>query len=114
MHVHAKGRYADNNRIKPEHRTALLALASRRGEKGFSAVLGEAIENFLQGEMEREKRRKTLLSLGGSLSKKDGEELARIAKELRESWRWRELLWPTTCRCSQGTEFISSASKTSN
>lgn len=73
--------------MKPEHRSALLALASRRGHKGFSAVLGEAIESFLQGEVERGKRRKSLLSLGGSLSKKDGEELVRTTKELRESWR---------------------------
>lgn len=73
--------------MTPEHRSALLALASRRGHKGFSAVLREAIESFLQGDVEREKRRKTLLSLGGSLSKKDGEELVRTTKELRESWR---------------------------
>ncbi len=73
--------------MKPEHRSALLALASRRGEKGFSTVLGEAIESFLLGEVEREKRRKTLLSLGGSLSKKEGDNLRRTVKELRESWR---------------------------
>lgn len=71
--------------MKPEHRSALLALASRRGQKGFSAVLGEAIDSFLQGEAEREKRRKALLSLGGSLSKKDCDELRRTAKALRES-----------------------------
>ena len=73
--------------MKPEHRSALLALASRRGHKGFSAVLAEAIDSFLQGEVEREKRRKTLLSLSGSISKKDGEELLGTAKKLRESWR---------------------------
>ncbi len=73
--------------MKPEHRSALLALASRRGKKGFSAVLGEAIESFLQGEGEREKRRRTLLSLGGSLSKKDGDHLRRTVRKLRKSWR---------------------------
>jgi hypothetical protein len=73
--------------MKPEHRSALLALATRRGQKGFSAVLAEAIEFFLQGEVERQKRRKALLSLGGSLSKKDGDELRRTARQLRESWR---------------------------
>jgi hypothetical protein len=67
--------------LKPEHRSALLALASRRGEKGFSLVLGEAIETFLQGKGERERRRKTLLSLAGSLSKKDGDDLRRAARE---------------------------------
>jgi uncharacterized protein with von Willebrand factor type A (vWA) domain len=72
--------------MKPEHRSALLALASRRGRKGISAVLGEAIESFLQGEAERQKRRKAVLLLGGSLSKKDGDELRRNTRQLRESW----------------------------
>ena len=66
--------------MKPEHRSALLALASRRGQKGFSGVLGEAIESFLQGEVEREKRRKTLLSLGGSLSKEGRRGLTAYGK----------------------------------
>ena len=73
--------------LKPEHRSALRALAARRGERGFSSVLGEAIEAFLQGEVEREKRRKTLLSLAGSLSKKDGDRLRRTVRELRYSSR---------------------------
>ena len=36
--------------IKPEHRSALLALAARRGYKGFSAVLEKAIEIYLANE----------------------------------------------------------------
>jgi hypothetical protein len=70
--------------MKPEHRAALLAVAARRGQKGISAVLAEAIESFLQGEVERERRRRTLLSIAGSLSEQDREELLRGIKELRE------------------------------
>src|SRR6185312_15994242 len=73
--------------MKAVHRSDLRALASHRGHKEFSAVLGEAIQSFLQGEAERERRRKTLLSLAGSISKKDREELLRETRELRESWR---------------------------
>lgn len=73
--------------LKPEHRSALLALAARRGEKGFSKVLEEAIENYLKGEGEREKRRKTFESLAGSISEEDADELRRVTRELRESWR---------------------------
>ena len=87
MHMQYNWNMRTTVEMKPEHRSALLAMASRRGHKGFSAVLGEAIESFLQGEAEREKRRKTLLSLAGSISKKDREELLRETKELRESWR---------------------------
>ena len=54
--------------MKAEHRSALLALAARRGEKGFSSVLAEAIESYLDGERTRAQRRKELLSIVGSLS----------------------------------------------
>jgi hypothetical protein len=73
--------------IKPEHRSALLALASRRGQKGFSGVLGEAIESYLRGAAEREERRQTLLSLAGSLNQKEADALRVKVRELRESWR---------------------------
>jgi len=73
--------------MKPEHRSALLALASRRGQKGFSAVLGEAIESYLRGEKDREKRRHTILALAGALSEKEADQLLRTVHEIRENWR---------------------------
>jgi metal-responsive CopG/Arc/MetJ family transcriptional regulator len=73
--------------MKPEHRSALLSVASRRGQKGFSAVLGEAIEHYLRAEQDREKRRKSLLSLAGSLSRHEAVNLRRTFQHLREHWR---------------------------
>jgi hypothetical protein len=73
--------------MKAEHRSALLALAARRGEKGFSAVLAEAIADYLKGEAERNARRQDLLKLAGSLSAAESEELRKTAKSIRESWR---------------------------
>jgi hypothetical protein len=73
--------------IKPEHRSALLALAARRGHKGFSIVLEEAIENYLRGDTERQKRKQELLSLAGCLSDDEAAELRKTARSLRESWR---------------------------
>jgi hypothetical protein len=73
--------------MKPEHRAALLALAARRGDKGFSSVLEEAIETYLSGERYREQRRQELLSLRGSLSGEEAAELRETTRELRESWR---------------------------
>ena len=72
--------------IKPEHRDALLALAARRGQKGFSLVLAEAIEEYLDEERTRVKRRKELLSLAGSLSAKEAQSLRRTAAYLRGYW----------------------------
>lgn len=73
--------------MKAEHRSALLALAARRGEKGFSSVLAEAIEEYLDSERGRSQRRKQLLSLAGSLSTEEGERLRNVSKALRERWR---------------------------
>ncbi len=73
--------------MKPEHRSALLALAARRGEKGFSSVLAEAIEEYLADEKTRVQRRKELLSLAGSLSPEEAKSLRRTTTSLRENWR---------------------------
>jgi hypothetical protein len=73
--------------MKPQHRSALLELAARRGEKGFSSVLAEAIEEYLNEERTRVQRRKELLSLAGSLSAEEAESLRGAAVTLRENWR---------------------------
>ena len=73
--------------MKAEHRSALLALAAKRGEKGFSSVLAEAIEEYLDNARMRTKRREQLLNLAGSISAADGERLRRVSKDLREHWR---------------------------
>jgi len=73
--------------MKPQHRSALLALAARRGEKGFSSVLAEAIEEYLNEERTRLQRRKQLLSLAGSLSAEEAQILRSVTASLREDWR---------------------------
>jgi hypothetical protein len=73
--------------MKPQHRSALLALAARRGEKGFSSVLAEAIEEYLNEERTRVQRRKEVLSLAGSLSADEAKSLRSTATFLRENWR---------------------------
>ncbi len=73
--------------MKPQHRAALLALAARRGEKGFSSVLAEAIEVYLKdGDLQR-KRKEILLSAGNAISKEDADHLRAVTKRLRENWR---------------------------
>jgi hypothetical protein len=73
--------------MKPEHRSALLALAAQRGQKGFSSVLGEAIDLYLAGEQDRCRQREKFLSFEGFLSDEEGEELARNVARIRSHWR---------------------------
>lgn len=73
--------------ISDEQRARLLDLAARRGDKGFSSVLEDAIEAYLNGERDREQRRRELLSLQGSLSEKEANKLSETVRELRANWR---------------------------
>jgi hypothetical protein len=73
--------------LTPEHRTRLLAIAARRGEKGFSNVLNEAVESYLGEEAERERLRQKALQLRGALKRDEASELLKRAAFLRASWR---------------------------
>lgn len=88
MHMHVESKDMRTTiEMKPEHRSALLSLASRRGQKGFSAVLGDAIETYLRQEADREKRRKKILSLRGSITGENAEKLRQTVGDVRERWR---------------------------
>jgi hypothetical protein len=73
--------------IKPEHRARLLDLAARRGEKGFSSVIAEALESYLDGLAAREHLRRRALRLRGTLPPSQVERLRRDTRALRENWR---------------------------
>jgi len=64
-----------------------MALAASRGEKDFSSVVTDAIEEYLDGGKARVRRRKELLSLAGSLSIQDAKRLRKTAMPLRDNWR---------------------------
>jgi hypothetical protein len=73
--------------MKPGHRKALIAIAADRGEKGFSGVLADAIEVYLEGKLEREKQLEEFRSLRGSLTDKEAEDLRARTRAIREHWR---------------------------
>jgi len=73
--------------LKDEHRARLLELAARRGEKGFSSVVAEALERHLRHLEALDEARARALRLRGALTQTDAEHLRRHTSEIRESWR---------------------------
>ena len=76
--------------LKDEHRAALLERAARRKEKGFSNLIGEAVELYLNeipSEPSEEAKQRAVRALRGSLSKKEAEAMRRRIREIRSSWR---------------------------
>jgi predicted nucleic acid-binding protein len=53
--------------ITADQRARLLELAARRGEKGFSRLVQEALDEFLESRSEEEDSRRRALSLRGVL-----------------------------------------------
>lgn len=73
--------------ISDVNRERLLALAARRGEKGFSRLVDEAVSRLLAEESRREDARRVALALRGTLSARDADELGQRTAQVRTSWR---------------------------
>jgi len=75
--------------ISDEHRARLLELAARRGKKGFSFLVREAIEHYLasEGTAEGKSESDAAIAVLGTLSDEAAERLEETRRELRDSWR---------------------------
>lgn len=72
--------------IKDEHRVLLHTIAARRGWRGFSRVVEEAIEFYLKHHASAEEARRALLERMGSWSSEEAEKLRTAIAEVREIW----------------------------
>ena len=75
--------------IRDDQHEALLALAGRRGERGFSRLLQDALDSYLGREEEaiRRKRVEDAIAAFDSFTREEGESLHRHVEELRQRWR---------------------------
>jgi hypothetical protein len=71
--------------IDDEHRARLVELAARRREKGFSRIVSEAIDQYLEDRAEADRR--SALKLRGSLSRRQAARLESETARIRSSWR---------------------------
>lgn len=73
--------------LKSEFRARLLEIAAKRGEKGFSRLINEAVVLYLATAAADGERRHAALSLRGRLGNDAAGELRAATTALRESWR---------------------------
>jgi hypothetical protein len=72
--------------ISDEHRAKLLELAARRGEKGFSGLVQEALELYLR-DQKRHDSVKRAVGLRGYLSSDEANDLEAATARVRSRWR---------------------------
>jgi hypothetical protein len=70
-------------------RARVLALAARRGDRGFSRIVQEALERFLRedGDPDRARRVAEALAALGSLPASSAARMRATARHLRKKWR---------------------------
>jgi metal-responsive CopG/Arc/MetJ family transcriptional regulator len=73
--------------LTEKQRLGLLNLAAKRGIKGFSTLVQEAIEQFLNQESYKNKHIENALAMKGVFSDKEADELSERTKNIRETWR---------------------------
>jgi predicted transcriptional regulator len=87
MHVHQDAGMRTTIELPDEQRAKLLELAAKRGEKGFSGLIQEAVAAYLEQHANSGDRVKRALALRGSLRGDEGDELLAATEEARRSWR---------------------------
>ena len=73
--------------LTDEQRAELLKIAGRRGLKGFSSVVQEALDDYLKRQVDQKQAVATALSLRGCLKKKDADDFEKRTRTIRELWR---------------------------
>ncbi|MGH9333359.1 MAG: hypothetical protein ACRD21_06365 [Vicinamibacteria bacterium] len=73
--------------IPDGQRARLLEIATRRGDKGFSALVQEAIDLYLEQLANRSETIEKAVAALGSLSEKEAEALRQSVVEIRKRWR---------------------------
>lgn len=68
-------------------RARLLEMAARRGEKGFSNLVREAVETYLAGQQAREAARRRAAEALGAMPEDEANRLEASIERLRAQWR---------------------------
>ena len=73
--------------ITDAQRADLLRIAAQRGEKGFSSVIREALDLYLQQHRSRRAAVEKALALQGTFDEDEASALERSVSQLRGRWR---------------------------
>jgi hypothetical protein len=73
--------------ITDEQRSRLLEAAARRGEKGFSSIIQEALDHYFEAAADRRKRVDRGIGVLGTLPEPSADRLEKDVRQLRRSWR---------------------------
>lgn len=86
MQVHARV-MRTTVELTDKQRAKLLELAAERGQKGFSAIVQEALDQYVEREAFRRDRVQRALATLGTLTGREAARLEQVVRDVRGSWR---------------------------
>ena len=72
--------------ISDEHRSFLLSFAAQKGLRGYSRIIEEAIEYYIEHHLKALEKKKDILKMKGSWKEKEAKEIRSRLTELRGNW----------------------------
>ena len=73
--------------LSNDHRSSLHSLAARRGLRGYSKLIQEAVDLYIQGMTAKERNTEQLLKMRGTWNKEEARNFQNKLREIRRNWK---------------------------
>jgi len=73
--------------ISDKHRSILLSIAAQKGLRGYSQIIQEALDYYIEEHIQSADMKKDILKMKGSWKRKDAREIRSRLAELRGNWK---------------------------
>lgn len=73
--------------LSNDHRSSLHSLAARRGLRGYSKLIQEAVDLYIQEMTAKEGGAKHLLQMRGSWTKEEARKFQKKLRGIRKNWK---------------------------
>ena len=73
--------------ISGRHRSILLSLAAQKGLRGYSRIVEEALDYYIEHRLKTAEKKMEILKMKGSWRAEEANKIRSKLTELRENWR---------------------------
>ena len=73
--------------ISDKHRGILLALAAQKGLRGYSGIIKEALDYYIEHQSKTTEKKREILKMEKTWNAEETEEIRSNLVELRENWK---------------------------
>jgi len=95
MHMHHHTIMRTTIDLPDEYRAILHSIAAKRGWKGYSRVIQEAVDLYLRTQVQADADRRVLLTRQGTWRAEEAAEVRATIAEVRKGWQRQSSAIPT-------------------